>query len=92
MNVIQIDNLVKKFGDYTAVNGLNLSIEKGEVFGLLGPNGVARVPRLIWYAACCMRHRGTSGYSEIRWRMRKESLALSRKTLPCMTISLRMRT
>lgn len=39
MNVIQIDNLVKKFGDYTAVNGLNLSIEKGEVFGLLGPNG-----------------------------------------------------
>lgn len=28
MNVIQIDNLVKKFGDYTAVNGLNLSIEK----------------------------------------------------------------
>ncbi|WP_150273126.1 ABC transporter ATP-binding protein [Paenibacillus tepidiphilus] len=42
MKVIEIDNLVKKFGDHTAVNGLSLSIEQGEVFGLLGPNGAGK--------------------------------------------------
>ncbi|WP_151732829.1 ABC transporter ATP-binding protein ['Paenibacillus yunnanensis' Narsing Rao et al. 2020] len=42
MKVIEIDNLVKKFGDHTAVNGLSLTIEQGEVFGLLGPNGAGK--------------------------------------------------
>ncbi len=42
MNVIEIDNLVKKFGDHAAVDGLSLSIEQGEVFGLLGPNGAGK--------------------------------------------------
>jgi ABC-type uncharacterized transport system YnjBCD ATPase subunit len=37
--VIEIENLTKKFGDVTAVDGLTLTIGEGEVFGLLGPNG-----------------------------------------------------
>jgi ABC-2 type transport system ATP-binding protein len=39
---IVIDNLVKQFGDVTAVNGLNLAIGKGEMFGFLGPNGAGK--------------------------------------------------
>jgi len=39
MTVIKITNLTKKFGDLTAVNNATLSIDKGQLFGLLGPNG-----------------------------------------------------
>lgn len=38
-NAIEISNLTKKFGDFTAVNSISLNIGKGEIFGLLGPNG-----------------------------------------------------
>ena len=41
-NAIVIDNLVKKYDDITAVNGLNLEIRKGEMFGFLGPNGAGK--------------------------------------------------
>jgi ABC-2 type transport system ATP-binding protein len=40
--MIEIKNLVKKFGDFTAVDGLDLKIETGEFFGLLGPNGAGK--------------------------------------------------
>ena len=36
--VIELTGLTKKYGDFTAVNDLNLQIRKGEIFGLLGPN------------------------------------------------------
>lgn len=39
MSVIEIENLVKKYGDNLAVDNLNLKIEKGRVYGFLGPNG-----------------------------------------------------
>ena len=41
-NEIVISDLVKRFGDITAVNGLNLEIKKGELFGFLGPNGAGK--------------------------------------------------
>jgi len=40
--VIDIKNLVKKFGSFTAVNGISLSIKDGEIFGILGPNGAGK--------------------------------------------------
>ena len=36
---IEVKDLTRKFGDFTAVNGINFSIKKGEIFGFLGPNG-----------------------------------------------------
>jgi len=41
-NEIVINDLVKNFSDVTAVNGLNLEIKKGELFGFLGPNGAGK--------------------------------------------------
>jgi ABC-2 type transport system ATP-binding protein len=41
-HAIQIENLVKRFGDVTALDGLSLEIEEGEIFGLLGPNGAGK--------------------------------------------------
>lgn len=40
--MITASSLVKKFGDFAAVDGLNLQINKGECFGLLGPNGAGK--------------------------------------------------
>lgn len=40
--MIEIRDLTKKFGDFTAVDHLNLMIETGEFFGLLGPNGAGK--------------------------------------------------
>ena len=40
--VIEISNLKKRFGDFTAVDGLSLQIRRGEVLGFLGPNGAGK--------------------------------------------------
>lgn len=40
--MIIVKNLVKKYGDFTAVNGVEFTVKKGEVFGLLGPNGAGK--------------------------------------------------
>ena len=37
--VLKIKNLTKKYGNFVAVNNLNLTIHSGEIFGILGPNG-----------------------------------------------------
>ncbi len=40
--VIEVVDLVRKFGDFTAVDGIDFSIKRGEIFGLLGPNGAGK--------------------------------------------------
>ena len=42
MNAIDVRGIVKKFGDFTAVNGISFAVEDGEIFGLLGPNGAGK--------------------------------------------------
>ncbi|MHB8781964.1 MAG: ABC transporter ATP-binding protein [Desulfobacteria bacterium] len=39
MAYFRVEKLVKKFGGLTAVNGVTFGVEKGEIFGLIGPNG-----------------------------------------------------
>jgi len=41
-NAVVIDNLVKKFGDFVAVDHVSLQVGKGEIFGFLGPNGAGK--------------------------------------------------
>jgi ABC-type multidrug transport system ATPase subunit len=42
MEVIRTEDLVRKFGDFTAVKGVSFSVEEGEIFGFLGPNGAGK--------------------------------------------------
>ena len=41
-NAIEVRQIVKKFGDFAAVNGISFNVEEGEIFGLLGPNGAGK--------------------------------------------------
>ena len=40
--MIELSNLVKKFGDLTAVNGVSLTVPRGEFFAILGPNAAGK--------------------------------------------------
>lgn len=42
MNIIEVKNLVKKFDDITAVDGISFNVEAGKVFAFLGPNGAGK--------------------------------------------------
>lgn len=42
MEVIKITNLTKKFGNFKALNEINLSVNQGEIYGFIGPNGAGK--------------------------------------------------
>ena len=44
--MIKIEGVTKKYGNFTAVDNLNLDIKKGEIFGFLGPNGAGKTTTL----------------------------------------------
>ena len=45
-NIIEVENLVKRFGDFIANDNLTFSIKKGEIFGFLGANGAGKTTAL----------------------------------------------
>jgi ABC-2 type transport system ATP-binding protein len=60
--LIETVNLTKKFGDLTAVDGVTISVEEGEVFGFLGPNGAGKTTTVRML--CCLVSK-TSGEARI---------------------------
>lgn len=42
MRAIVAEGLMRKFGDFTAVDGVSFTVEQGEIFGFLGPNGAGK--------------------------------------------------
>ena len=42
MKVLEVDSIVKTFGDYTAVDNVSFSVESGRIMGVLGPNGAGK--------------------------------------------------
>ena len=49
--IIQLDGLTRRFGKVTAVDGLDLRVEHGEIFGLVGPNGAGKTTTMRMLAA-----------------------------------------
>lgn len=45
--VVEAKGLVKRYGNYAAVNGLDLTLYEGEIFGLLGPNGAGKTTTVL---------------------------------------------
>ncbi len=60
--MIDLQGLTRKFGDLTAVDGLTLHVEEGEVFGFLGPNGAGKTTTVRML--CCLIAK-TSGSASV---------------------------
>lgn len=57
--LIQARGLTKKFGDFTAVDGIDFDVAKGESFGILGPNGAGKSTTMRIIAATSQRTSGS---------------------------------
>ena len=55
---IEAVDLTKRYGDFTAVDGITLSVTRGEAFGLLGPNGAGKSTTMRMIAAVAARTSG----------------------------------
>jgi len=62
MRAILLENVTKKFGDFTAVDGLSFHVDEGEIFGLLGPNGAGKTTTIKMITGLL---RPTSGRIEV---------------------------
>jgi len=62
MYAIQVSQLVRKFGDFTAVNGVTFEVEQGEIFGFLGPNGAGKTTTIN---VLCTLLRPTAGRAAV---------------------------
>jgi ABC-2 type transport system ATP-binding protein len=67
--VITAAGLTKKYGDFTAVEGLDLAIREGEIFGLLGPNGAGKTTTILMLLGLTEPSSGTvrvAGFDPVR--------------------------
>jgi ABC-2 type transport system ATP-binding protein len=62
VNSVVIESLVKRFGDFVAVDAINLAVRKGEVFGFLGPNGAGKSTTI---RMLCGLLKPTSGHARV---------------------------
>jgi len=74
--MIEIENIVKKFGSFTAVDHVDLTIQKGQFFGFLGPNGAGKTTTIKMLTGL---YEPTSGTCRINGHdVRKEPVAAKR--------------
>jgi ABC-2 type transport system ATP-binding protein len=62
MNVIEVKNLTKKFGSFTAVDNISFEVENGEIFGFLGANGAGKTTAM---QMLCGLSRPTGGGGKV---------------------------
>lgn len=59
VNAIEVKKLVKRFGSFTAVNGISFYVKEGEIFGLLGPNGAGKTTTISMIATIITHTSGS---------------------------------
>jgi ABC-2 type transport system ATP-binding protein len=78
---IEVDRLVKRYGDFTAVDGVSLRVEAGEFFGFLGPNGAGKTTTINAIAGLARMTGGSIrifGHDNRReWRQARRQVGLS---------------
>lgn len=76
-----MDRLVKRYGSFTAVDGVSLRVRAGEFFGFLGPNGAGKTTTINAIAGLARRTSGTIrifGYdNQLQWRHARPLVGLS---------------
>ncbi len=63
MNLVQVENISKHFGDFKAVDNISFNIEKGAVYGLLGPNGAGKTTTIRMIMDIIAPDSGTIAFS-----------------------------
>ncbi len=61
-HIIEVENLVKRFGDLVAVDDISFNVEEGEIFGFLGPNGAGKTTTIN---VLCTLFKPTSGRARL---------------------------
>jgi len=70
--ILEVDNLVKKYGDFEAVKGISFTVEEGEVFGLLGPNGAGKTQTISMLTSVIEPTAGTARIGGFDIRTQRE--------------------
>ena len=78
MNAIDVRDIVKKFGDFTAVNGVSFAVEEGEIFGLLGPNGAGKSTLIRMLTTLLPPTRGHGARQRLRRRRSRPTACAGR--------------
>ncbi|MGA9534033.1 MAG: ATP-binding cassette domain-containing protein [Anaerolineales bacterium] len=58
--ILEVEGLVKKYGDFEAVKGIDFEVQEGEVFGLLGPNGAGKTQTISMLTGVISPSGGTA--------------------------------
>ncbi|REJ38191.1 MAG: ABC transporter ATP-binding protein, partial [Bacillota bacterium] len=69
MPIIEVDGLVKRFGEVEAVRGVSFEVREGEIFGFLGPNGAGKSTTIKILATLLLPTAGTArlaGFDVVR--------------------------
>jgi len=78
---IEVNGLVKRYGSFTAVDGISLSVKSGEFFGFLGPNGAGKTTSINAIVGLARTSRGSIrifGHdTERQWREARRLIGLS---------------
>ncbi len=64
MNVIEVEDLTKYYGDFRALDSISFSVPEGIILGVIGPNGAGKLPSSEFWAVCSSTTREPSGSSE----------------------------